>query len=343
MPKPEELGAMSEHYRNVRKAVYEQATMPFDGSMHEHELNKEKLRQKITALCNAANLDHYIGNSVDAALKIWRLLWTVNRYAGIKNTIASKEIEDIAFVFDHFEVFCEQSWEIEANGHCLKRAGADAQHFLQRTGPFTERQTIGNIPKLCKIVNVARGLKKFLAQKPAATPVLDFITKGNPTSDVWAIHKHLMSIGYTSDLTALHFMMDLGFPVIKPDIVITRLFLEWGWLHKVVPNLPPDVSPEDLRGQGKYRSRFQYTKPIMYKPVIELARQIVGVTSQQALIADIGWNVTNPLREFDIFTVTYGQVPDKEWGLTRTLYVGGASASQCTMSSLPKSGPGQGE
>jgi hypothetical protein len=162
---------------------------------------------------------------------------------------------------------------------------------------------------------------------------LNFVTGGHPTSDVWAIHEHLMSIGYTKDLTALHFMMDLGFPVIKPDIVITRLFLEWGWLRMVVPNLPGDLSPDDLRGKGKYRQRFEYVKPNMYKAVIELARQIVGVTSQEELIADTGWATENPLREFDIFTVTYGQVPDNEWGVMRTLYEGGASVRQCTLSS----------
>jgi hypothetical protein len=248
MLNPEELGVMSEHYRSVRKAVYEQATVPLDGSMRAHELNKETFRKRVTDLCNNANLDHYRGYSTDSASRIWRCLWRINRYAGIKNTIASKEISDIAFIFDDYEVFSKQSWDIEANGHCLKRAGADAQHFLNRDGPFKGCQTVGNIPKLRKIVSVARALKGFLTTKSATTPVLDFITGGNSISDVWAVHKRLMEIGYTSDLTALHFMMDLGFPVIKPDIVISRLFLDWGWLHKVVPTLPADLSPEDLRG-----------------------------------------------------------------------------------------------
>src|SRR5262249_8123408 len=146
----------------------------------------------------------------------------------------------------------------------------------------------------------------FITTKLPATPVLDFVTGGHPTTDIWAIHEHLMeSVGYTSDLTAIHFMMDLGFPVIKPDIVITRLFLEWDWLRKVVPTLPADLS-------------LAYVKPIIYKPVIDLARKIVEQTSQQDLIADIGWSTTNPVREFDIFTVSYGQVPDNGWGIMRT-------------------------
>jgi hypothetical protein len=337
MPARDELGRLSEHYRSIRKAVYEQATLPLNRSTHAHELNKQKFRQKVTALCNDAKLDHYVGNSADTASRIWHLLWTIIRYAGIKNTIAAKEIRDIEFVFDDYEVFCKSSWDIEANGHVLKRAGSDAQDFLNRTGVFAGRQTVGNIPKLCKTVTLARRLKTFLFENPAPTPVLDFVTGGNSPSDVWAIHKHFQTIGYTGDLTALHFMMDLGFPVIKPDIVITRLFLEWGWLHKIVPNLPADLVPEDLRGEGKYRSQFVYVKPKMYKPVIDLARAIVGVTSQQQLIADIGWNTKNPLREFDIFTVTYGQVPDIEWGITRTLSAYEASPRQCTLSSSLKS------
>jgi hypothetical protein len=277
-----------------------------------HEGNKKKLKEQIVKLCNDADLVHYSGNNADVAPRIWWHLWRKIRYAGITNTTASKEIEDIAFYFDNYENFCDPTWDIEAKGHTLIRTGINAKHFLDRTGPFAGKQTIGNLPKLVKTVKVARQLCQFMASKDASKQVIDFVTEGRPTTEVWPIHEYLMGIGYTADLTALHFMMDLGFPVIKPDIVITRLFLRWGWLHKACPDLPADLSPDDLRGNGKHKSKFKYDKPRIYKPVIELARQIVVVTDPRDLTDDLGWKTDNLLREFDIFTVLYGQVPDKD-------------------------------
>jgi hypothetical protein len=157
-------------------------------------------------------------------------------------------------------------------------------------------------------------------RKSENTPILNFITNGYSAEDVWGVHGHLMSIGYRSDLTVLHCMMDLGFQVIKPDIVISKLFLEWGWLHKMTPGLPLDISYDDLRGQGKYGSRYQYTSERMYKPSINLARQIIAITKRDDLESDIGWVTDNPIREFDIFTVKYGQKPEKDFGIERTLY-----------------------
>ena len=122
----------------------------------------------------------------------------------------------------------------------------------------------------------------------------------------------------------------MGFEVIKPDIVITRLFLAWGWLHLVVPRLPPDLSADDLKGKGKYGSRFMYMKPVLYKPVIDLARAIVKATSRNDLIADIGWATDNPLREFDMFVVKYGQKPEEDFGVVRTLYQKGVGDSCAT-------------
>jgi hypothetical protein len=318
-----EIQRMVDHYRRIRRELYEEGTRPLNGSPHDHQLNKEKLRQKITELCNKADLDLYRGTDHDTASRVWFYMWRINRYAGINNVIASKEISDIAPIFDDFTEFDKPSWEIEREVHTLIRAGDDARAFLERTGRFEGLQTIGNLPKLCKIVTTARKLKRFLETKPGK-PILEFITGSNSPDNVWAIHKNLTTeVGYTADLTALHLMMDLGFQVIKPDIIISRLFLVWGWLHKIIDSLPSDFGAEDLQGNGKHGSRFLYTNARIYKPVINLAREIAAAANTQDLIADIGWSTNNPLRELDIFLVKYGQVPDENWGLMRTLYKNG--------------------
>ena len=301
-----DLMKMSEHYRKMRIDVFQKATRPEDGSAAGHERNKNKLKERVLALCDEADLSHYAGSDESAACRIWRHLWTKIRFAGIRTVIAEKEIQDIGFVFDDFRVFSKPSWDIHARGHVLVSAGSAAQHFLDRTGLFKECQTIGNLPKLCKTVSVARRLADFMDRKGPNVPALHFVTNGRPANDVWTIHEHLMGIGYTADLTALHLMMDLGFQVMKPDVVISRLFLRWGWLAQIVPQLPVDLSKT-------------YTKAVIYRPIIDLARKIVDVTEQTALVSDIGWATNNPLREFDIFVVKYGQVADRDFGIERCL------------------------
>jgi hypothetical protein len=230
--------------------------MPFDKSKATHDGSKSKLRAKFQEVCGDADLSRYAGSNRETGQKIWRHLWRKNRYAGIMAKIASKEISDIAFLFDDFTVFSNPTWDIVAKGHQLVSAGPDVQHFLKRTGPFSACQTIGNLPKLQKIVAVARSLNRFLESKSPEVPVLNFLTNGASIDTVWSIHEHLLSIGYTSDLTALHFMMDLGFQVIKPDVVISRQFLEWGWLHLIIPSLPRDLSVTDIEGTRSYTSQL---------------------------------------------------------------------------------------
>jgi len=108
---------MSEHYRQVRKAVYEEATKPFSNSPAVHVNNKEKLKRKITELCSKANLNLYRGTGKKTTTNIWHHLWTKNRYAGIRAQIATTEIRDIENIFDNFEMFSDCAWDIVAHGH----------------------------------------------------------------------------------------------------------------------------------------------------------------------------------------------------------------------------------
>jgi len=311
---------LSKVYRKIRKDVYEEATRPLSNDPDMHRQNKEKLRQSIDRICSNADLKKYAGTDKSVAKASWHHLWTKIRYAGIRAKTATNEIADIEPIFDDYERFCDKGWDIEAQGQKLIRAGSQVHDFLNRTGDFKNKQTIGNIPKLVKIVSLARHFTEFLSKKEANVPVLHFVTGGCCIDDIWSIHKHLMEIGYRGDLTALHFMMDIGFQVIKPDIVISKIFLDLGWLHKINRELPNDLTFSDLQGKGKYGQRYVYTKENMYKPTIELARQIVSSTSQEDLRDDIGWVTKNPIREFDIFLVKYGQKPEREFGIERTLY-----------------------
>lgn len=319
-----DLHEMSETYRKKRKAVYEEATRPSLNNPAKHRENKEKLKKKIEDLCAGADLSKYHGKDKETATAIWHHLWTKIKFAGFRAERVAKEIADIESIFDEFDIFLSSDWDIEARGSTLIKGGRQVHDFLNKTGDFSNKRIIANIPKLVKIVSLAR----LFNDRSVDTPVLDFIKDGYNDDDVWSIHQHLKNNnGYRGDLTALHFMMDIGFQVIKPDTIISRIFLNLGWLHKIIPELPKDLRDKDLQGKGKYGQKYIYTKEEIYKPIIDLARQIVSNTKKADLRTDIGWVTDNPLREFDIFIVKCGQEPDIEWGIKRRL---------CRIGSNPK-------
>ena len=195
------LNDMVVRYREIRARVYNEATAPAHGNWQEHERNKAIFREKVTEICNASNLDLYRGSGDAAALAIWRHLWRKNRYAGIRARIATQEIADIAESFDNYRMFASQDWDIKIEGHTLIHGGRQVHEFLERTGRFSNRQTIGNLPKLAKIVAVARRLDQFVNQFPDRPP-LEFVTNGATELDVWCIQNHLLNLGYRADLTA---------------------------------------------------------------------------------------------------------------------------------------------
>lgn len=313
------INEMRMKYREVRRQVYEQATMPVSSCEVRHMENKSKLKSSIDVICNGANLLHWNDTTIDSRHALWNHLWTKNRYAGIRAQLATDEIQQLKPLFDNYSWFCDPGWDIESNGYVVENAGPIARSFLERTGYFKNINTVRNIPKLKKIVTVARNFKRYFDEHPNANAI-EFVTRTLKTKDIWGIHDQLMKCGYTADLTALHFMMDAGFQVIKPDVVISRLFLDWGWLHYAIPELPSDVTREDLGGKGNYGSRYAYTKPSIYKPIINLAFEIVKEIEVNQLVEDIGWATANPIREFDLFVVKAGQLPESEFGIERRLY-----------------------
>jgi len=120
-------------------------------------------------------------------------------------------------------------------------------------------------------------------------------------------------------------MMDLGYPVIKPDIVMSDLFRKLGWLHQDQPDIPADLSYDDLRGNkfqkgAGYGRKFLYNScKLIYKTVVDTAIDIAAQVSADDLARDIGWVTNNPTRELDIFLVKFGQVPHSSWGLLRQM------------------------
>lgn len=327
------LDDMANTYRDVRRRVFEEATLPANGDLETHRRNQKTLRERMTSICQAANLKNYGFGSSNAVARqyadaIWKQLWTKIRYAGIKAQTATTEIAHIEFYFDDFDNFVSSAWDIESRAHELLGGGRMVRSFLNRSGPFKDKQTIGNLPKLKRTVDVAR---RFANAVEAGKPPIDLILGGLAPEQVWEIHQRLIrEVGYGGPLTALHFMMELGLNVVKPDIVLTKLMIHWGWLQSYFDDVPNDVSEASIRGTGrKYGGRYQYNKRFMYGRVIDLAREILKRVSQKEMKEDIGWVTNNPIREFDLFLVKFGQKPEREFGIERTLFDEPTGGSRC--------------
>lgn len=307
-------------YRKIRKTVWEEATMPVNNSATERSVNQELFKTFLLDLCERCNLNNHIGTNEDAAMIMWHKMWTVIRYAGIKSSTATREIKDIEHMFDDYRMFLSPEWDVECHGDNLISAGQQVLDFKHRNGAYAGCQTVAKLPKIKRTVGLARALADFMDSKSPDTPVIEFLTSGLADDDVWSILDNLQKINYRAKITGTHLMMDMGFHIIKPDIVISSLFLSLGWTHEVIPTLPADLTYEDLKGKGKYGGKYTYTKPNMFKPVIELARRIVTEINCEELKEDIGWVSNNSIREFDFFMVKYGQKPEPNRGIVRTLF-----------------------
>lgn len=302
------LDDMVRQYRAIRKQVWNEAT----GSENRPD-NQKKVRERVLSVCDNARLDRYA--APDA---LWAKMWRTIRYAGIKASIASREIGELATHFDDYRAFVSPDWDEPG---ATNASGGRLWTAFMSSSPqaFPAGRRVRNRHKLRKTVRVARALSSFVERNPGVPATKLFAPVGE--TEPWrAVHQRLHDLGYTGKLTALHLMMDLGLPVVKPDIVLTKLFLAWGWLH--APGLtsrheplPSDLSFNDLKG------RFLYGDPFMYERVIDLAVQLEVrlAATNQGLREDIGWVSSSPLRELDIFIVKYGQEPDPEWGVTQSL------------------------
>lgn len=304
------LDAMVSSYRKIRIAVHDRATEPVQPDVGAHARNQELLKEKMLQTCTEASLDRYRDPG-----HLWEKMWRVIRYAGFKASIASVEISHLAPHFDDFNRFIGAEWD--------PPEGSAYKEFLSpQSQRFPERR-VRNRHKLRKTVNVARLLAAHCQKHVGAEQdAMRFIT-GDADRAVWrTIHARLLDLGYTADLTALHLMMDTGFHVVKPDIVLTRLMLAWGWLHASVgaeghPPLPTNMTLRDIQT----KSGLQYTRSNMYSRVIDLAVRIAARLDKlkSELEGDIGWVSDNSLRELDLFIVKYGQEPDSTWGVARNL------------------------
>ena len=314
---------MFDKFREIRKKVW------FEATRNKPE-NKELLQKSVIEVADRANLDHWRASAPEVRSELWSQIVEKIFYSGFDASIVNAKLAHIQTQFGDYKSLCCSDWDIRLKGHRLSdTSGRFARAYF---GNDRLEDKIRHAAKIRKIVVVARVFTKYFDEHSEAL-ALSFVTRQNESEDVWQLSGNLDDVGLSGQLIQLHLMMDLGFDCIKPDIVISRLVLSLGWLAKFAERLPADLTEDDLRGKGKYGSKFHYTKIVVIKPIVDLARAFASKMRQEreTLQADIGWVTSNPIREFDIFMVAFGQRPDPSWGIEVQLSAGNSHSKtqQC--------------
>ena len=302
-----------EKYELIRQKVWDKATLPLDGNTDEHKKHQDLFKAKIISLSQPIN---HMSSSF-----FFREYWEHHRWAGIKAQTGTQDVaihKELGF-FDDYERLCSIHWDYpdQVKWNCLKGWGTQAQSYLINEKSSNKGKYVAHPHKLKKTISVARAISravKIHGEQEFLRGILskDFYEQKNKilnsTGSNFALKcikswvKQLNQLaGGDSSITYLHLFMDLQFPTIKPDIVVTDIFYRLGWISDVIPEL--NLTRKDI---GKI-----YRQPKIYWRVIqvgiELARQFPPI------IAD------NAIREVDFFIVKYGQEPEPSVGVVRNL------------------------
>jgi hypothetical protein len=240
----------------------------------------------------------------------WDQCWTHLRWAGIKASIGSADIEAHrkCGVFDDFETLSSPDWDFPPKinqGGWGKKASA----YISGCAPYNTNGMIRKRDKLKKTVQLARVLKSavdshghhgYLCVMFGPRFFSDAESADFEALKSWHA-QFCRQIGGSNATTAFHIMIDLGLQCVKPAIVLTDLFYRLGWLSEAGLS----------KGMSRAKVRARYRKPEVYWPLqrvaLNLAAQIEPLFNE------------NPVREIDWIMVKYAQEPEPKRGIVRNL------------------------
>lgn len=314
--KPAVDDQMFEEFREIRRRVW------FEATLNKAE-NQAKFKETVVEHSDKANLSYWRTSAPEVRSEIWDQVVEKIFYAGFDASKVIAAWKSIRAKFGDYKPLCSPDWEARIKN---RRISDDSGPLAQAYGADDGLEgKIRHAYKIRKIVRLGRYFNDYFDKNREAS-ALGIILQGKDSEDVWVVSGNLNDIGLSGRLTQLHLLMDIGFDCIKPDIVISRLVLSLGWLAHFAAELPADLQEEDLRGKGKYRGKYHYTKDVVIKPIVNLAREFASRMrhERKALEEDIGWVSSNPIREFDNFMVSYGQRANPSVGIERQLWSGGS-------------------
>jgi hypothetical protein len=148
----------------------------------------------------------------------------------------------------------EPEWDPGEDG----RGGRLFEGFLQ------DKSCYQNRPRLTRTINAARGLfkiKKHFPERRLMEHFLHISTYDASVEALQRVYKQLRGHLTMSEVATYHLMMELGFPIIKPDRVVNRVAIRLGlieWQDKMgsqsLLGLPPASWTHLARFQNSHGS-----------------------------------------------------------------------------------------
>ena len=192
----------------------------------------------------------------------------------------------------------------------FKKSGKTSIQMMTKSHKHfsTGLQMKSNEHKMDKIIKLANLFNK-LEKKGVKYPLEYFVgdeylneDQSNISNETFKeIHSNFNRYLGESGITSLHLMMELGFPCVKPDIVLTGLFCDLGFLEKL----------ETHKKWSSEKIKENYTHESVVNTVLDVGNKIAKE------INSIYGN--NSLRELDLVVVKFGQEPARDIGIVRNL------------------------
>jgi hypothetical protein len=257
-----------------------------DGKALENVSERRTLIERDLAADDALIFDPTLSDE-----EFWRRAAIKPFYAGKRSSgIRKKEAHMLSLLGDPEEL-CHGDWD--------PRGGARFQGFMKDEGcvpnPLSLEATIRAARNLVRVrrTNKSRSLiNYYVRDRDWQTP-----------SPMQTVHERLRShlgLGY---VTTLHFMMDLGLPVVKPDRVVNRLAIRLGLIDQYERKGRTYPLPLAITGDEAYKLG---DKPEFNWPL-------------QSIFREIADNAGITMRTLDRIVVKLGQQPDEDYGYMRTV------------------------
>jgi hypothetical protein len=272
-------------FQALRTTLLKSTTSSIGGDPQE-VLRRQRLVERDLAWADRLQFDAAISDE-----EFWRRAAIKPFYAGKRSsTIRSKEDYMLSLLRDPEEL-CRPEWD--------PRDGRRFQDFIADGGcvpnPLSLERTVRAARKMQSIrrMNSGQSLIKFYVRER------DWKTD-EPMRTIHDRLSNLLDLGY---VTTLHFMADLGLPVVKPDRVVNRLAIRLGVIDSYVRNgktfpLRIDIKAEEANKLGD-NPYFNWT---LQSRFARIANE-TGIT----------------MRALDFVIVKLGQQADPQHGYARTI------------------------
>jgi hypothetical protein len=282
-------------YKELRRLLIEQGTAVANDD-HQSRINKNRFQEQLKFACESAHLDLDL-----EASRVWRILWAIPRYAYARaDYVSQQDVPSLQSIPDlsSWELMASPAWLVEGDYRHAVPNGEKARLFCKGAYNTPTRSYNRAAHRLLRLTKTAQFL---LSHASIGMPPLRamFPKYDGSAQSVIEVHRKLATI--LGKLTALHVMMELGFPVVKPDRWLTRIVISLGWLE-----------PLFLRNMTRAAIDRIYGSPKCFWAAINMAAELAHALETEALYG-------NALREIDLVLVKYGQDPEVGWGLVRRM------------------------